>query len=55
MKRHKFRGTNGVPSLDGGESFSIATRIRARCDVVEALGASAVQPEVEEAERGLAL
>ena len=46
---------NRIPSSHGGESFSPASWIRARYDVIEAPQASAVQPGVQEAKRGLAL
>jgi len=54
-KRRKSRGTNRIPSNCGIESVSAATRVRAKCDVVEARAAYVVQPEVEKAERGLAV
>ena len=51
----KRRGTNGVPSLDGAESISLARRVRARCNVNEAFAGVTIEPGVEEAERLLAL
>ncbi len=56
MKRHNLKSceTNWIPSIDGRESVSVTTQIRARCDVVETHEATAVQPGIEEAERGLA-
>ncbi len=48
-------GTNGIPSSDGRESFSLAPRIRARFDVVEARSPVAVQPGIEETKRRLAV
>jgi len=55
MKRYKSGGTNGIPSRDGRESISVAARVRTRYDVVEALKSVAVQPEIEETERGPAV
>ncbi|SRR6266702_2521354 len=45
--------TNRIPSDDGGESISLAARIRARHDLIEARKAAAIQPGVEEVKRGL--
>jgi hypothetical protein len=47
-----FGGTNGIPSVNGRESNGVAARVRARCDVVEALAGLPIQPDIEEAERG---
>jgi len=51
----KLRGTNRIPSNNGGESGTVAAWVIARRDVVEAQRAGSVQPGIEEAERGLAL
>ena len=51
----KRKGTNGIPSLDGAESFGFAPRIRARRNVNEAFMGITIKPGVEEAERLLAL
>ena len=47
MTRLMVCDTNRIPSDDGVESGRIATRIIARCDVVETRAASAIQPGVE--------
>ena len=54
MKRYKPGGKNGITSTDGRESISVATRIRTRCDVVEAVS-SLVQPGIEENKWGPAI
>jgi hypothetical protein len=51
----KSRMTNSIPSSGGRESSGPAARIRARYDVIEAVEAVAIQPGVEETERGLAI
>ena len=51
----KRKGTNGIPSLDGAESFRFAPRVRARCNVNETFTGVTIEPGVEEAERLLAL
>ncbi len=48
-------GTHRIPSSDGGESISVAARVRSGRNVVEACEAALVQQGVEEAERRLAL
>ena len=55
MKVQNSRRTNRIPSNRGRESFSPASWITARYDVIEAPQASAVQPGVQEAKWGLAL
>jgi hypothetical protein len=52
MKRKMFWGTNGIPSGNGRESIGVAARVRDRYNVVETRAALAVQPGIEEAERG---
>ncbi len=55
MKKYQSGGTNGIPSNAGKESFSVASRVKARCDVVEARSPVAVQPVIEETKRGPAV
>ena len=55
MKRQMPRGKNRVPSLNGGESTSVAAWVIARCDVLEGWPAFSVEPGVEEAEQGFAI
>ena len=51
----KLEETNWIPSLSGLKSFSIASRIKARCDIVKSslCEGVAVQPGVEPAKRVL--
>ena len=51
----KRKGTNGIPSLDGAESFRFAPRVRARRNVNETFEGVTIKPGVEEVERLLAL
>ena len=48
------RWTNGIPSLGGIKSTSVAPRVRTLNDVVQAHESVSVQPGVEETKRGLA-
>ncbi len=53
-KRYKSRKKNRIPSSDGGEPLSAASRVSARFDVREARTTVTVQPGIEETERVLA-
>ena len=50
---HK-QGTHRIPSFNGFEPIGAAARVRAVLDVHEATASISVQPDVKEAERGLA-
>ena len=52
MKRRKSGGAYRIPPGDRGESVSPTARVLAKCDVGEARAADAVEPGVEETERG---
>ena len=50
-KRHKRRGTYGIPSLGGLESIGFAARVGTKYNIVESLESVEVQPRIEETTR----
>ena len=56
-ERTRPRGTNRIPPNGGVKSFSVAARVLAFGDVIEAIPVQAdfVKPEIEKAERFLVI
>ena len=54
-KRHKCRRTNRIPSFDGKESISAATRVRTNINVIDDLAPESVvvQQRIEETKPGI--